>query len=118
MGWVPGTGGEQGNAGLDLGGGLGQQAARGPIVELHGGAGAVNDEDAAPAQFADHLVDARRHFSHARRRAATPMLVPHVAEDHCRLAGFPLCGGFDLFPLATARLGFHEPAELQLQRFR
>jgi hypothetical protein len=107
---------EQGRIGFNFRGGLRQFAARGALVKLHRGAGAVDDKDAALAQLADDLIDARRQLGHAFSGAATPMLVPHVADDRCRLARLPLHWGLDGFPLVAARPGLNQPPQLELQR--
>ena len=53
------------------------------LVEIHGGAGRMDDEDSAgPSRF-DHIIHSPRHFRDPFSGPFAPMLVPHVA-DHER----------------------------------
>ncbi len=91
-------------------------ALRRVLVEVHALRRGVDDEDAARPQG----VEDRRHLlgqlGAARRRGRTPMIVPHVADDHGRLVARQLAGDDDLVPGAAALEGLDARAQGQFQR--
>ncbi len=85
------------------------------LVEVHALGRGVDDEDAARPQG----VEDRRHLlgqlAAAGRRARTPMIVPHVAEDHGRLVARELVGDDDLVPDAAALEGLDARPQRQFE---
>src|SRR5262249_7065274 len=59
------------------------------LVGVHATARGMDDQYSLGPRRGDRLIHERRQFSDAARGPATPVLIPHVADDDRRLRGVP-----------------------------